>query len=289
MVGRLPDTPGIRLTAAALLALRDGAGQAGRHRPATRRAGAIPAKQSGSGMDLREIRAYVPGDDPRRMDPAATARTGQPHIRSLHEDRDDTTLLIADFCRPMLWGTGSALRSVRAARHLARTGWQAALRGGSVGVVVVTDDTVTELSLSAGEAHMADIARLLALQHDYALAGLAADGATLSKALARASRLVPSGGRVLLATMPTGWQDAREGLSQLCRRRAVTVALMLDEAEVAAPRGPLAIHDGHLTRLVRMSVPDLGDDTAQLRAMGAIPVRISPEDGDALQPAEASA
>ena len=86
--------PASGLTAAELLALRDQAPDRGKHRPLTRRAGAVPARMPGAGMDLREIRAYVAGDDPRRLDPAATARTGHPHIRSLHEDRDDTILLL---------------------------------------------------------------------------------------------------------------------------------------------------------------------------------------------------
>ena len=101
-IAGLPDSPGIRLHDTELLALRDEMAGPQRLRPATRRPGATPARLEGAGMDLREIRAYVVGDDPRRLDPAATARTGQPHIRSLHEDRDDTTLLIADFREPML-------------------------------------------------------------------------------------------------------------------------------------------------------------------------------------------
>ena len=181
----LPDAPGIRLTAAELLVLRDGASGKLRHRPLTRRAGAVPARTPGAGMDLREIRAYVAGDDPRRLDPAATARTGHPHIRSLHEDRDDTILLVADFRAPMLWGTGAALRSVRAARHLAQAGWTVALRGGSV-ACLVAGTRVAELRGAGGEGHMAAVCNALARQHDGALA--APGQGDLIQAIARAAR-----------------------------------------------------------------------------------------------------
>ncbi|MBU3028723.1 DUF58 domain-containing protein [Paracoccus sp. XHP0099] len=225
-------------------------------------------------MDLREIRAYVPGDDPRRLDPSATARTGQPHIRSLHEDRDDTTLLIADFRTPMLWGTGAALRSVRGARHLARAGWQAVQRGGSVAGLTVSGAGLAELAAGTGDAHMAEIARMLALQHDRALIDPALPA--LTEALAHAARLAPPGGRVILATAPGGWQMAEAALARLARRRRLTVALMLDEAEIAPPAGVLAISDGHASRLARMALPDLSAETARLAALGATPVEVQP-------------
>lgn len=270
----LPDLPGVRLHAAELLALRDEVRVPQRHRPATRRPGAAPARLEGAGMDLREIRAYVAGDDPRRLDPAATARTGQPHIRSLHEDRDDTTLLIADFRAPMLWGTGTGLRSVRGARHLVRAGWQAALRGGSVAGLAVSGAGLAEMPPATGDAQMVAICHLMARHHDRALLDRAAP--SLTEALSHAARLAPAGGRVLLSTLPGGWQSAEAVLSRLARRRKVTVALMLDEVEIAPPRYDLAIRQGGGSRLVRLLPPDLADETARLRALGADVAEIAP-------------
>jgi uncharacterized protein (DUF58 family) len=269
----LPDAPGIRLTVAELLALRDQAPGRGKHRPLTRRAGAVPARMPGAGMDLREIRAYVPGDDPRRLDPAATARTGHPHIRSLHEDRDDTILLLADFRAPMLWGTGAALRSVRAARHLAQAGWTVAGRGGSV-AALMAGGRLAELRGSGGDGQMAAVCHALARQHDQ---GLSAPGhAPLFEALARAIRLSPSGGRVLVATCLDGLIGAEPALAELARRRSVTLALMLDEAETQPPSGPLAVSDGRHSRIVRLAVPDMTADLARLRALGLTVAEVAP-------------
>ena len=269
----LPDAPGIRLTVAELLALRDLAPGRGKHRPLTRRAGAVPARMPGAGMDLREIRAYVPGDDPRRLDPAATARTGHPHIRSLHEDRDDTILLLADFRAPMLWGTGAALRSVRAARHLAQAGWTVAGRGGSV-AALMAGGRLAELRGSGGDGHMAAVCHALARQHDQALS--APGHAPLSEALARAMRLSPSGGRVLVATCLDGLAGAEPALAELARRRSVTLALMLDDAETQPPSGPLAVSDGRHSRIVRLAVPDMTADLARLRALGLAVAEVAP-------------
>lgn len=269
---RLPDVSGIRLTAAELLSLRDGATARMRHWPLTRRAGAVPARMPGAGMDLREIRAYVAGDDPRRLDPAATARTGHPHIRSLHEDRDDTILLVADFRAPMLWGTGAALRSVRAARHLAGAGWPVALRGGSVAALVIAGPHLVDVTGSSRNGQMATVCKALAHHHDHALT--TPGHAPFADALARAMRLSPLGGRVLIATGPDGWQASEPALATLARRRALTLALILDESEIQPPHGVLAVSDGDHGRIARLAIPDLSADLARLRALGATVIEV---------------
>lgn len=268
------DAPGIRFDAAELLALREGAAARMRHRPLARRAGAVPARTPGAGMDLREIRAYVAGDDPRRLDPAATARTGQPHVRTLHEDRDDTLLLVADFRAAMLWGTGAALRSVRAARYLAAAGWPVARRGGTVAALMVGAGGMTEVRGADGDGGMATICRALAHAHDAALAVPATT--PLAPVLARAARLSPAGGQVVVATGPDGFQGAEPALAALARRRAVTLALVLDEVERHPPPGALAVSDGRSARLARLSVPDLSADLARLRAMGLTVTEVAP-------------
>lgn len=274
----IPDLPGLRLRATDLLALRAEAVVGLGHRPATRRPGAVPARRPGAGLDLREIRAYVPGDDARRIDPAATARTGQPHVRAFHEDRDDTTLLIADFRAPMLWGTGDSLRSVRGARHLARLGWQAVARGGTVAALAVTGAGMAELRPGGGDRHMAAIAAMFAAEHDIGLtragpppaASATGSPAGLGAALARAARLAPAGGRVILATAPGAMGDrADAALARLARRRRVTVALVIDPLERSAPAFALPVSDGQTTRHQRLMPPDLAAGLARLRALGA--------------------
>ena len=265
---------GIRLDANELLALRDTS--PGRARPeAARRSGTIPSRQQGSGMDLREIRAYVAGDDPRRLDAAATARTGRPHVRALNEDRDDVTLLIADFRPAMMWGTADTLRSVRAAQHLGMMGWQAVRRRGAVGLIIAEASGAGSLAAAAGDAQMATLCRMLAHRHAEALdAGQAK--VSLAEALTFAHRLAPPGAHVTLATLPGGWTGVEDQLARLSRGRRLEVALILDPVEVAPPAFALPVKSGGLQCLARLQVAELSDHMDQLRKLGAVGHGIAP-------------
>jgi len=267
MVSAAFDAPGIRLDAAELLALREGVPRRSRHRPASRRPGALPAKAAGAGMDLREIRAFTEGDDARRIDPAATARTGTPHIRSFHEDRDDTLLLIVDFRPPMFWGTGTALRSVRAARVLARRGWQAAAHGASLAAISLDATGIMVVPLGGGVPQMSRISHMLASRHARALAA-GGDVPPLAEALIRAARLAPPGAGVLIATGLDGIAPSDEpALARLARRRRVRLLLPLDPLETAPPRPALPIHAGALSRIARLRPFDTAVLTQRLRAL----------------------
>ncbi|MGR3422027.1 MAG: DUF58 domain-containing protein [Paracoccus sp. (in: a-proteobacteria)] len=265
---------GITLDADELLALRKTPPGLGKPE-AARRSGIMPSRQPGSGMDLREIRAYVPGDDPRRIDAAATARTGRPHVRALHDDRDDVTLLIADFRPAMLWGTSDALRSVRAARHLAGVGWQAVQRRGTVGLVIAEASGARSLAPAAGDAQMATLCRMLAHHHAEALGAGQATG-SLAEALALAHRVAPPGAQVTLATLPSGWAGAEDQLARLGRSRRLEVALILDPVEVAPPLSALPVECHGRQHVARLPVVELSKHKDSLRDLGAAAREVFP-------------
>lgn len=280
------DAPGIRLVAAELLALRDTCLPLASHRPVTRRPGAVQARPAGSGMDLREIRAFAEGDDFRRIDPAATARTGAPHIRSFHEDRDDTVLLIADFRPAMLWGTGDSLRSVRGARALARCGWEAAARRTALAAISLDASGVAVAAAGGRVAQMGRISRMLADSHDRALAasqgasqGMAESGAaSLREVLGRAVAMVPPGAEVLIATSPDGIRPGDDAvLARLARLRQVRVLLPLDPVEMAPPAAPLPIHAGPERRLARLRPFDPAPLAARMAGLN-VSLEVLPDD-----------
>ncbi|MBB3773586.1 uncharacterized protein (DUF58 family) [Angulomicrobium tetraedrale] len=218
-------------------------------------------------MDLREIRTFAEGDDARRIDPSATARTGIAHIRTFHEDRDDTLLLIVDFRPPMLWGTGASLRSVRAARLAARRGWKAVLRGASLAAISVNAEGVAAVPLAGGVPQMVRISHMLASRHDQAL-GAGGGAASLEEALTRAARLSPPGGDVVIATGPDGLAPEDEpALARLARRRQVRVLLPLDTIEAAPPEGALPIQAGALACLARLRPFDRAALAQRLRPL----------------------
>lgn len=275
------DRPGLRLTLVELMGQRPPPGGAA-PRPASRRPGALAARTAGQGMDLREIRAFAEGDDLRRIDPSATARTGQLHVRSFHEDRDDNTLLIADFRPAMLWGTGRALRSVRAGRLLAQIGWRAVQRGGSVGLMALGPEAPLVLAPGPGTRQMRAVCAALAQGHDLALlAQMRRPGvaAPLAPALLRAGRLAPAGARLHLATALDGLSDTPDAaLSRLARGRRLEIHLILDGAETAPPPRPLAVSDGQHSRFGRLAPVPTEAALALLRGLGAHPELVPPDD-----------
>ena len=90
----------------------------------------------GPGTEAGESRAYVVGDDVRRMDWPVTARTLVPHIRQTVADRELETWLVVDLSPSMDFGTARsekrelALAAITAVAHLT-------VRGGNrVGALV---------------------------------------------------------------------------------------------------------------------------------------------------------
>jgi uncharacterized protein (DUF58 family) len=96
----------------------------------------------GFGLDLGELRPYVPGDDVRALDWNVTARMGEAYVRRYHEDRDITAWLLIDLTASTDFG--SARRTKRdlvldVAGTLARL---LTARGDRVGALLYTGSTV---------------------------------------------------------------------------------------------------------------------------------------------------
>jgi uncharacterized protein (DUF58 family) len=75
----------------------------GRRRPGVRGAGA-PVKRRSDGYEFAELRGYVAGDDPRRIDWAATARAGALQTRVVFEDHALTFAAALDASGSMFVG-----------------------------------------------------------------------------------------------------------------------------------------------------------------------------------------
>ena len=63
--------------------------------------GIKPSRRRGEGMDFESLRDYVPGDDPRRLDWAASARRGRPVVRLFQHERNHTVIVALDSSRLM--------------------------------------------------------------------------------------------------------------------------------------------------------------------------------------------
>ena len=63
--------------------------------------GVKPTRRPGEGIEFETLREYVPGDDPRRLDWAATARRARPIIRVFQHERNHTVWIALDTSRLM--------------------------------------------------------------------------------------------------------------------------------------------------------------------------------------------
>ncbi|OPZ58923.1 MAG: hypothetical protein BWY87_01238 [Deltaproteobacteria bacterium ADurb.Bin510] len=68
-------------------------------------AGQYVSAFKGRGMEFAEVREYQVGDDIRAIDWNVTARSGQPHVKVYHEEREMTVMLLLDLSGSLDFGT----------------------------------------------------------------------------------------------------------------------------------------------------------------------------------------
>ncbi len=145
--------------------------------------GDLRAASVGAGTELAQLRTYEPGDDVRNIDAAATARTGEPHIRLHVPERTHVTWIVLDVSPSMAFGTATRLKADVAEGAALVLGRLAVKRAGSLGVVTFGDGTVELHPPRSAKPGMLALRRVLA-------AGVARDGQRDPSGLAHALREV---------------------------------------------------------------------------------------------------
>src|SRR3990167_1556349 len=97
------------------------------------RPGQHRSKLRGRGVDFSEARNYQAGDEIKHMEWRVTARTGRPHIKVYHEERERPVVILVDFNPSMYFGTKIAFKSVVAAKLAAILAWTGAKQGDRIG------------------------------------------------------------------------------------------------------------------------------------------------------------
>ena len=252
-------TDGVTIDAAYLIGLRQLAlATPDRTRSASGLPGGFVTRRHGHGQEMADIRAYVPGDDIRHLDPATTARTGELHVRTWHDERDRTTLLVADMRPSMLWGVRRALLSVAAAEALALIGWQVAEAGGRVGLAALTGDPPEFVRPRGRTRGMLDVIAGLVRAHDRALEAAAAGvgDVPLDRLLGAVGRVAPTGAQVVVASaFDTRGPDFDRRLGDLGRRCALRLLAVGDAAHRHLPPGLYPIASGSRRRVARIDAP----------------------------------
>jgi uncharacterized protein (DUF58 family) len=230
---------------------RQGPGQIGGHAVRAlelaitkRSAGVLPGEHRsaglGSGTELSQLRPYVEGDDVRHLDPAASARTGEPHVRLHVPERTLTTWVALDVSASMAFGTTRRLKSDVAegvVRVVSRLGVR---RGGRVALLRwgATTSATRVVPPKGGRAALGGIDRALA-------EGVAADRSirteSFADALERLHRVARRPGLVVIASDLRDDSRWERPLSLLARQHRVLVAEVSDPREHALPDAGIVV------------------------------------------------
>lgn len=117
---------------------------------------------AGAGIELAQLRPYVPGDDVRAMDPAATARTGIPHVRVHVPERALTTWIVLDLSASMAFGTADRLKADVAEGVATVAGRLATRRGNRMALVTCGARIERVLPPRGGRGALTHLRRVLA-------------------------------------------------------------------------------------------------------------------------------
>jgi len=108
-------------------------------------AGAKRSARRGRGVEFDEVRQYAAGDDIRSIDWRVTARSGEPHTKLFHEERERPVLVTLDLRQPMRFGSRNCFKSVLAAQVASTLLWSALERGERVGSMVYAGDKALDV------------------------------------------------------------------------------------------------------------------------------------------------
>ena len=204
--------------------------------PGDRRAAGV-----GAGTELAQLRPYEVGDDVRHIDPAATARTGQPHVRMHVPERALTTWIVLDVSPSMAFGTALRLKADVAEGVALVFGRLGVRRAGSVGLVAFGADAPRVLPARGSKPGMVALRRMLA-------EGVAPDGQHdpegMAGALRRVARLARQPGLVVVISDFRDQHGWERPLGSLRVRHSVLAVEISDPREAELPAvGHLAVVD----------------------------------------------
>jgi uncharacterized protein (DUF58 family) len=207
----------------------------------------------GPGSEAADAHPYRPGDDPRRIDWALTARTAVTQHRSTTSERELETWLVVDGTASLDFGTARHEKRDLALAAAAAFGFLCAGHGNRIGAVCFDGTAVRVLPPRTGAEGVRAVLHHLERRPrvDAAPGGTST---TLADAVARAERLAMRRGLVVVVSDlldPSPWDKA---LRRLTARHDVVVAQVTDPRESELPAvGLLMVVDPETGR--RREVP----------------------------------
>jgi uncharacterized protein (DUF58 family) len=185
----------------------------------------------GASVEFRQHRAYVPGDEPRRLDWRVLARTDRPYVREYHEETNLRCMLLLDRSGSMSYrGRGRASKFDYAAKVVASLAYLMLNSGESVGVATCGQRIEHWLGPHAATQQLARVIDVLERTSP-------ADRSDIARAMHDAADRI--GRRSLLVVVSDLLSDVgplRAALSRLRHARHELIVLrVLDDDEIAFP------------------------------------------------------
>ena len=245
-----PERPGPGpLPAAALRALQIEVGR----RLQGMLAGDYRSSHYGEGIELAQVRPYVPGDDVRRIEWNVTARMGEPHVRVNMAERVLVTWLLLDTSPSMHFGTADRRKADVADGVAIALGHIATRRGNRLGVMTFGNRKPTTLPPNQGRHGLLGL--LEALQREPEEEQLGAT--SLGTAIRRTGAIARQRGVVAIVSDFRGLLDWRKPLLELMGRHEVLAIEIRDPREQELPDvGDLWLVDPETGRQVRVDTRD---------------------------------
>jgi uncharacterized protein (DUF58 family) len=239
---------------------------------AKRTAGALPGDRRaaglGAGTELAQLRPYEVGDDVRHIDAAATARTGEPHVRLHVPERTLTTWIALDVSPSMAFGTAQRLKSDVAEGVVGVIGRLAIRRAGSVALVTFGAGRPRLLPPRASKPGLVALRRAVA-------EGVVPDGESdphaLGLALRRLRSVALQPGLVVVVSDFRDQEDWVAPLRALGQRHSVLAVEIRDPRESTLPAaGRLSLVDPETGDLIEVDTSQraLRERFAALEAAG---------------------
>ncbi|HOX26599.1 MAG TPA: DUF58 domain-containing protein [Candidatus Krumholzibacteria bacterium] len=115
----------------------------------------------GRGVEFREVREYVPGDDVRAIDWNVTARTDNTFVKQFEEERELTVMLAADVSGSGRFGSGERSKAETAAELCGILAFAAISNKDKVGLLLFSDHVEKYIPPAKGRSHVLRLIREL--------------------------------------------------------------------------------------------------------------------------------
>jgi uncharacterized protein (DUF58 family) len=185
----------------------------------------------GMGTELAQVREWAPGDDVRRIDWNATARSNEVQVRVDVAERALTSWVLLDVSPSMRFGTADRRKWDVAEGVAVATGHLASRRGNRIGVA--TFGGAESLVLPPRQGRVGLLAVLLAVRREPETERVGAT--SIGSALTQIAKLARQRSLVVVVSDFRGPHDWRSPLLEVASRHAVAAVEIRDPREQALP------------------------------------------------------